>query len=788
MHESPSSLTSKNPLHLPGVTPAQDPRRFSATRTGNTIQELFRIVAKRRIWLICSVVVAVVCSVVLTSMMKPVYQSTAVIELNKSSTGASALDIGGDMSSQMFSDGESLLTDLQTETAILQSDALTTDMIQRLGLMNLEPYASVIKTNPSLASEKGLPLARAPKTRETLVGMVGSKIKVQPVRGTRLIEVTVSDHDPQRAALIANGLIESYKNQYLQSHYSATAEVSDWLTKQLEDLKQNVEESQKKLTDFEKETGILTFDLVASGSDKDGGSGQAHSVVVQKLEALNSELTQAEANRIEKEAIYRLVKSGNADSILGVGKDPLAMTSNSAILTQGGGLSVLEGLRQQQGSLKMALVDAQSKYGPNNRHLKDLQTQDTELNRQIREEVQRIESRAAGDFQLAKQSEDAIRQQFQHQQDEANKLNGKAIELAVLSQEAASRKKLYEDLYTKLQEANISAGIKATNITVVDPGWASSSPVSPNLRRNIIFGLFGGVLFGVFASFLVDSLDRTVTTPDQIEEITGRAVVGTVPLLDDREKSAGSRLALAAGSRLPSVPAPGTIWVLHRPQSAIAEACRSLRTSVVLSRTAGGPKVILVTSSVPGEGKTTLTANLGVVFAQHGKKVLIIEGDMRRPTLKRVFGLDVTSGLSNVLTEGDDLDATIIRNVAVPSLDLLPAGPIPPLPSEILDSREFDSLLNAVRSRYDIVLIDSPPATVVTDAIPLALKSDGVLWIARAGQSTRPLVERSAEIIHKYQLPFIGFVMNGVDFRSVDYQYSYYGYAGSHGYYKDKNS
>jgi capsular exopolysaccharide synthesis family protein len=751
------------------------------------MQELFRIVAKRRIWLICSVIVAVACSVVLTSMMKPVYQSTAVIELNKNSTGASALDIGGDGASQMFSDGDSLLTDLQTETAILQSEALATDVIERLGLMNMEPYASVIKRSPSLASEKGLPLSRAPRTRETLVGMVSGKVKVQPVRGTRLIEVTVSDYDPQRAALIANGLIESYKNQYLQSHYSATTEVSDWLTKQLEDLKKNVEESQKKLTDFEKETGILTFDMVASPGAKDGGSGQAHSVVVQKLEALNAELTQAEANRIEKEAIYRLVKSGNADSILGVGKDPLAVTSNSAILTQGGGLSVLESLRQQQGTLKLALVDAQSKYGPNNRHLKDLQSQDAELNRQIREEMQHIESRAAGDFQLAKQAEDGIRQQFRQQQDEANKLNGKAIELAVLSQEAASRKKLYEDLYTKLQEANISAGIKATNITVVDPGWASSSPVSPNLRRNVIFGLFGGLLFGVFAAFLVDSLDRTVTTPDQIEEITGRAVVGTVPLLEE-QKLGGTRLALAAANRFQSAAAPGTVWVLHRPQSAIAEACRSLRTSVLLSRTGGGPKVILVTSSVPGEGKTTLTANLGVVFAQHGKKVLIIEGDMRRPTLKRVFGVDVPAGLSNVLTEGGDLDSTILRDVGVPSLDLLPAGPIPPLPSEILDSQEFDALLAAVRSRYDIILIDSPPATIVTDAIPLALKSDGVLWIARAGQATRPLVERSAEIIHKYQLPFIGFVMNGVDFRSVDYQYSYYGYTGSHGYYKDKKS
>ena len=312
---------------------------------------------------------------------------------------------------------------------------------------------------------------------------------MQPIRGTRLIAVSFDDHNPNRAAVLANTLIESYKNQYLQSHYSATSEASDWLTKQLEDLKQNVEQSEKKLTDFEKETGILTFDMVASAPEKggDGGTGQAHSVVIQKLDALNAELTQAEANRIEKEAIYRFTKSGNPDTILAIGNDPIASSTNSAVLSQSGGLSALGSLRQQQGSLKVALADASGKYGANNRHLKDLQTQMQEVNRQIDEEIGRVANRAQVDYQLAKQAEDSVRDRFKQQQEEANKLNGKAVELAVLSQEAASRKRLYEDLYTKLQEANISAGIKATNITVVDPAWAHAKPRSsePEDERDV---------------------------------------------------------------------------------------------------------------------------------------------------------------------------------------------------------------------------------------------------------------------------------------------------------------
>ncbi len=751
------------------------------------MQELLRILAKRARWVMAAVIVAVLCSIGLGLMMKPVFESKAIIELNKSSSGASGLDLGGDLSSQVMGDSDSLLTDLQTETAILQSDALAIDVIERLHLASEPPYATVAAVKKD---GKGPVLSSAAETRAHLLGVFKGHLKVQPMRGTRLIAVSFDDHDPTRAALLANALIESYKSQYLQSHYSATSEASAWLTKQLEDLKRNVEESEKKLTDFEKETGILTFDMVASSPDKGdgGGSGEAHSVVIQKLDALNSELTQAEANRIQKETIYRFAKSGNAETILAIGNDPLTASSNSAVLTQSGGLSALAALRQQQGTLKVALADASGKYGANNRHLQDLQAQAQEVDRQISEEIGKVANRAAVDFQLAKQTEDSVRHRFQQQQDEANKLNGKAVELAVLSQEASSRKRLYEDLYTKLQEANISAGIKATNITVVDSAWAQPNPVRPNLRTNMLFGLFFGLIFGVVMAFTVESLDRSITTPNEVEEITGRSVVGTIPLFDEAEKSAPNRLFRSKDMQLtPPAGNPNIAWMLSRPKSAVAEACRSLRTSVMLSRAGGGPKVVLVASSVPGEGKTTITVNLAIAFAQHNKRVLVIEADMRRPTLKRVLGLHSETGLSNVLTGTADFDSAVVQGVAVPTLDMLLSGPTPPLPSEILDSTAFDDLLERMKSQYDFILIDSPPATMVTDAIPLGLKSDGIIWLTRAGVVTKPLVTRASEMISKFRLPLIGFVMNGVDIHSVDYQYSYYGYTGSNGYYDQKS-
>ncbi len=753
----------------------------------HALQNLMRVLKKRRKWIIGSIVICELLAILMTLIMRPTYGATATIELNKNSTGSLDLGLGdGDLSQQMMPGGEGLLTDLQTETAILQGDSLALAVIQRLKLASQPPFAAKGGEARKLASEQGLPLEQAPQTRTRLLKIFGSHLTVQPIRGTRLIQLTYESHDPKQAAEIANALIESYKNQYLQSHYDASTEASDWLTKQLSDLKANVEASEKKLTDFEKETGILSLSMMmptGPGNESMGNEGQIHSVVIQKLDALNAELTVAEANRIEKEAIARLANTGSADVILGLGNDPLASQSNSMVLTQGGGLSNLQQLRQQQSQLKINLSDAATTYGPNNRHLKEIQTQIHALDDQIQEELQQIIKRAQVDFHLAQQTESEIRGQFDQQQTAASKLNEKTVQFAVLSQEAFSRKKLYEDLYTKLQEANVSAGIKATNITIVDPARSQSIPVRPKPLNNVALATLFGVFIGLAIAFTADNLDRTVTTPLEVEEITGKPVIGVIPtfgeqvrtygapLLPDKRKTAVKELAIASPIRM-----------LSDPNSGAAEACRALRTSIMLSRV-GGPKTILITSCIPGEGKTTLTMNLAVAFAQHNKKVIIIEADMRRPRIKHVMDVPNKAGLSNVLTGSLKSDEAILHGVHLAELDVLPAGPRPPMPSEILGSTAFDELLEQLRLRYDIVLIDSPPALLVTDAVAISAKADAAVWVAQAGVVTRPQLARAAELIERNRMPVIGFVLNRMDTRAADYGYEYYGH-----YYGEKES
>jgi len=768
-----------------GIAEARGNHQFA---NSTILHSLLRVLTRHSQWIIGSIAICMLLAIIATLMTKPSYQATATIELNKNGDHSLEDELGGALGQQFDFDDDSLPTDLQTETLILKSDSLALAVIQRLNLASQPPFADA-GTKAGKDAEQGLPLEEAPATRTRLLGTFKSHLKVLPVRGTRLILITYESHNANQAAQVANALIDSYKRQYLQSHYDATSEASDWLTKQLSELKANVEDSEKKLTDFEKQSGILSLDMmpstVANGGTNDGAG--IHSVVIQKLDALNSELTTAEANRIEKEAIYRLAQAGNEDAVAGLGRDPLAVEDKSQSLTQGAETSNLEQLRQQRSLLKVNLAEASATYGANNRHLKEIQIQIGALDQQIHQELQEIAKRAQADFQLAKQTEDEIRRQFDKQQMEASSLNEKSVEFALLSQEAYSRKKLYEDLYTKLQEANVSEGIKSTNITIIDPARSQSLPVRPRHLANLALGLLFGVFVGFTAAFLADNLDRTLRDPLDVEEITGMPVIGVIP---GSEQSANPYLPRRRRDKKNIEPEKGvdqdTIWMLTHPESGVAEAFRALRTSIMLSRAGGGPKVILVTSCIAGEGKTTVTKNLAVAFAQHNKKVILVEADMRRPGMKHAFDVVNKVGLSNVLAGSHTSEEAILRGVQVPTLDVLFAGQHPPLPSEILGSTAFDELLQQLRLRYDIILIDSPPALLVTDAVSISTKSDATVWVAQAGVVTRQQLVRATNLIERNGMPVIGFIVNRMSKKLAGYGSGYepmsYG-----SYYKERN-
>jgi polysaccharide biosynthesis transport protein len=756
-------------------------RRLAAS----TLHNVMRVVARRRVWVLVPFVICLLLAVIATLLMNPTYESTATIELNKSGTGID-LGIGDDLSSSLGGGGESLLTDLQTETAILKDNSLALAVIQRLKLAARPPFAVKPNETGNAIPNSDSQQSQTPKARTRLLAIFHRHLKVLPNHGTRLIQVSFESHDQEQAAEVANALIDAYKSHYLQSHYEATTETSSWLTAQLSDLKNNVEDSQKKLVAFEKANGILSVSVGGDPSDDSGGGGshgraEIHSPVIQKLDALTIELTQAEANRIGKEAIYRLAQSGNADVVLGLQTLPLASLSGAL---SGGGLSNLQALRLQQSQFKLQLAQESTSFGKNNRHLRELEVQLQSLDNQVRQELKQITKQAQVDFELARRTESGIRQQFNDQQVAASKLNETAIQLALLSEEAFSHKRLYEDLYTKLQQANVSAGIQATNITVVDPARPQSEAIRPKPLQYVALGGLLGLFVGLTAAYTADNFDRTVSTPDEVEEITGKPVIGVIPELRRARKTdlppllkGGNEQEEEQGS------ASSPIWMVSHPNSSAGEAFRTLRTSIMLSSAGGSPKVILVTSCIPEEGKTTVTTNLAAAFAQqHGKKVLIVEADMRRPRMERVLGFPTNRGLSNVLTGSATCEEAIVHIEHVASLDLLPAGPAPPNSSELLGSTAFDELLHYLRSKYDVVFVDSPPALLTTDPVLISTKVDAVIWVSRVGIVERSQLARAARLIERSRMPVIGFVVNRMSSRLAGYGYGY-GYEDYGSYY-----
>lgn len=796
MNNNNTSNTTSDPYIVSPVESVQLARPWAIDQpsTSENFWRLIDIMLRRRKWIIGSIIAFAALALLVDFVMTPVYDATATVELKKSENDSIGLDFGlGDVGGQsMGLGGGDLTTDLTTESEVLKSDSVALSVIQNLDLASRKPFIKW-RHAPFKADSSG---QFSPEARSWLLKRFDSNLKVSPDAGTRLIKVTYYDRDPKLAADIANGIIDSYKDQYLRSHYEAVSEASDWMTKQLSALKANVETSEKRLTDFEKSSGILTFPSVSDATNDEqsggGGGAQVYSPVIQKLQNVTTELTSAEADRLGKEAIYRIAQTGNADVITGLMSSPLGQYSSPAV---GGDISNLQQLEMKLSDFKVGLSQALAVYGPNNRHLKDLQGQEAVLNEQIADATKEVVETAGADLQVARQTEDSLRTRFNQQQEEASQLNEKNVELTVLSQDAFSQKKLYEDLYTKLQEADVSAGIKATNVTLVDPARPAWLPNRPRKSLYLVLGILIGTFLGVGIAYFVESIDKSIVRTAEIEEITGSPVIGVIPTfretirgrLSRSQKKSGRALAKARDAEMSSSDA--VAWVLRHPTSPGSEAFRSLRSSIYLSRPGGAPKAILVTSSVPAEGKTTVTSNLAISIAQQGKKVIIVDADLRRPRIMDVFKIPNDVGLSTVLAGAVTLQQAILQGVNAENLDVLPAGPPPPMPSELLGSPSFHAILDELRSRYDMVLIDSPPALILSDAVSIAATADSVVWVVRAGSASRPYLKRAAQLIRRGRLAFIGFVLNGVDSKADPYGYGYgYGYTQYDEYYGANNA
>ncbi len=713
------------------------------------LRDYFRILRKR-LWVVLTCVAVIVGSIAIATLRStPIYQATGSIAINKMD------NIINFKSEQNGGMGYEDPTDLDTEVRILRSDLLALQVIRELNL-DKDPASA----NRGLQTTDAL---QPDSTRmSAILGDFKGQLSVALEPGTRIIDIHYRSPDADRAAQVVNTLMHTYVEQNFKTRFESTMQASDWLSKQLVDLQIKVETSQEKLVKYQKQHDILGID-------------EKTNIITSKLDELNKGLTAAESERMEKESVYRLVQENDTDaaSAAAIGASH-TQTSGSNSTS-----NLLEKLREQEADLKIQIAQLSTQFGPSYPKLAQLNNQVKEVDAQAQGELRKVTSRLRGDYLASLQREQMLHGAMEKQKQEANKLNESAIEYSLLKRDLETNRTLYEGLLERLKEAGVTAGLRSNNFRIVDAARKPTVPAEPNIPRNLAFALALGLSTGLGLAFVMEALDNTVRTPEQAQLISTLPSLGMIPL--------GSLIGEPGAPRLTVATSKEAVELVTqaRPQSQMAESYRALRTSLLLTSLGAPPKVILVTSALPQEGKTTTSMNTAIVLAQKGSRVLLIDADLRRPSIHKALKLGPRTGLSNVLTGSAQLHQATVRSTLVPTLFVLPAGTPPPNPAELLASSHMRDVLIELREQYDHIVIDTPPALSVTDAVILSTIADSVVLVIRSGQTTRQALRRARDLLVRVNARIAGVLLNAADLKSADYYY-YYEYRGKYGdrYYK----
>ena len=708
-----------------------------------SLWDYWRILLRHKWIILSAVAVALIVGVIVSFSTTPIFEAVGRIVINREGDDAGVLknsDAGsGD------SDYDYMVT-MDTQTHVLQSDAIAKLVIRKLNLDSNSAFAGKAATprsddpGPSPAESRYI----EPRLEALLVSRFRSSLQIDSIPRTRLLEIRFSSPDPALASKVVNTLIDTYIERNYKTHMDATMRTSEWLSGQLSDLQVRVEASQEKLVRYQKEHSILGLD------DK-------QNIITSKLDEMNKELTAAEADRIQKEATYHMAASGDPELLSNL--DPL---------------SPLVKLRNQEIELHREAAQASVRFDSQYPAVLELNRQIQAVESDIRMESERLTSRYQKDYLAALEREKLLRAALETQKGAANQLNESAIEYSVLKRDVDGNRQLYQDLLQRSKEAGVMTGLRSSNIGIVDPAAPPTVPIKPNLRHNLLLSLLGGFAGGMLLAFLLESRDNSVHSPEQVQMITALPSLAVIPALTrpSRMRLAGNRLAKRAAA----------VAALSRPNSEIAEAYRALRTSILLSRDGKSAKVLLVTSALPQEGKTTTSLNLAVVLAQQGGRVLLIEADLRRADISAALGLSAEAGLTTVLEDRTRLQAVLRPVAGVSNLFLLPAGPCALYPSEVLGSARMRDLVFELRKDFDHIVIDTPPVLSVTDAVLLSAMSDVTLLVTRAGTTSKVALRRVRDVLAQADARLLGVVLNAVDMPHSD-GYYYGGYY--QGYYND---
>lgn len=729
----------------------------------NLILQYWTVVRKR--WKLIGLVVLISLAVagIRSFLAKPTFRASVLLNLERDKGSPLDLESGKIYYYDLYNPDF-----LPTQSLLIKSREIAERAVQRLDFAR----AAGSGQGGSAATVKATKAPNVP-TEESSSAVVGRArsiqggISVAPIRGTTLVEISYEAGSPQVAADTANAIAEAYVEWVVESKYRAVGQASRFLTAQIEQLKAEVDEKEKQLQTYGRSKDIVSMDPQTN-------------ITLQKLESLNKDYAEATADRISKEAKYFEVQNAKPEA--------LADTASGGFVAQ---------LRNDLLKLERDYAEKLSTFKPEWPAMLQLKAQIEKsrqnLNTVTQETVAKAREAARAEYNTAQRREETFRDTLRSQRSEAMTLNTNAVEYNNLRVEVLTKRTLMDALLKRQSETEVMSrlsGSRESNVRIVDPALPPGARFSPSYRKNARNGVVLGLVLGIGLSFLLEYLDRSLKSPEQVERILHLPALGLIPAVGtSRGPGYGYGLAYGYGRRkvAPSsegeaLPEKFTAELLphHHPRSAVAESYRALRAGLLLSR-AGGVHSFVVTSSFPGEGKTTTAANTAVVLGQLGKRVLLIDGDLHKPRLHEVFKVSNRVGLVSVLAENVE-PARAILTTAMPGVSILPSGPISPNPSGLLSSEGMEKLLQLAKANFDFVVIDSPPVQAVADALIMGFQTDGVVLTVKGGVTARDQVARTRDKLKRSNVRILGVLINNLVEPAQGYGASYQYATGAYGY------
>ena len=672
---------------------------------------------------------AVLTAFVWSVTARPVFTGTAMLRIDREEPRVLKFDQAG-----RDDGGESTQTQLQTYHRLLQSRALANRVVKLVGLENHPEFRSV-GSRPGQLTDAFL-----------------ERLQVEPVRNTRLVKVSFQSRDPELAAKVANTLADGVIAQQLDDKKATGRYAAEFLSTQVNEARRTLQVNETQLSQFLEEQDILFV-----GGDRIGERvGERQALVTQELATLSDSLLKAKAERVAKESLLAQATRANAEALPAVLQNPL-----------------VGHLKEEATKLEARYRELGQSFKPEYPRMQRLAENIAEVRQQLRAEVRRFVDSVRTEYQAALQNETEIRKLVDQQRGLARKLDGQMARYNLLRREVDASRELYSALSSRLKETQVSASLLVSNISVVDRADVPVKRSSPRTGLNLLIGCLVGVIGGVTLAFLFEYLDTSIRDPREIETMLRVPTLGLVP----------TRSALPAhlagpplGSGAEPAGAHGTFaLVAHQATSSIlAEAFRNLRTSVVYATPDRPPKTMLVTSLQQQDGKTSVSTNCAITLAQLGMgDVLLVDADMRHPDLHGILGVPQTPGLSDLLVGGIGV-MEVIRPTRIPGLFVIPAGPVPTNPAELLFSPRFTQALAALGDRFAHIVIDTPPMLGVSDTLVLAPRVDGVILVLRHGHTGRDAAQRAVQMLGSVRARVLGVVLNHADARTTAAGYQYY--------------